>query len=73
MSDVVEIEPEYPDVVVRLEHHVGRDDLAVIAAVVDALDKAGHPLVAEAFPLAADKCRTWDDLMLLARCTVTVL
>lgn len=72
MSDVVDIEPEYPDVQVYLDH-LGQDDLAVIAAVTDALDRAGHPLVADAFPLAADGCHTWDALMRLIRCTVTVI
>lgn len=72
MSDVVDIEPEYPDVQVFLDP-LGEDDLAVITAVVDALDRAGHRLMAEAFSMAALGCPTWDDLMLLIRCTVTVL
>jgi hypothetical protein len=76
MSATVDIEPEYPGVVVDLASLTGGrvdNDLAVIAAVSEALDRAGHPLVADAFPLAAAGCRTWDDLMLLIRCTVTVL
>ncbi len=77
MSQALDIEPEYPDVVVDLTGltggHLVDTDLAVIAAVSEALDKAGHPLVADAFPLAAAGCHTWDDLMLLIRCTVTVL
>ena len=71
MSNVVDIEPEYPDVQVYLDNQP--DALAVVETVTDALDRAGHPLIAEAFSQAAMACESDAELMLLIRCLVTVI
>jgi hypothetical protein len=66
------ITPQRPDVVVHLAE--GRqDDLALIARVGMALDRAGYTATADAFAALANEAETSDDLDLLIRCTVTVL
>jgi hypothetical protein len=66
------ITPQRPDVVVHLAE--GRqDDLALIARVGMALDRAGYTSTADAFAALANEAETSDDLDLLIRCTVTVL
>lgn len=65
------IEPECPEIVI----HIGdleNDDLALINRVTQALATGGHLLMADAFAAVAVTTQTWDELMLLVRCTVSV-
>jgi hypothetical protein len=68
MSVDVDIEPEWPDVQVYLGDDP--DGLEIIDRVTKALDRAGHPLAADAF---AEVAYCTSDLMTLARFSVTVV
>lgn len=71
MSTETDIEPEYPDTQVYLGDNP--NDLVVIERVVAELRRTGHPMIADAFALAARDTLTMSELMLLVRCTVSVI
>jgi hypothetical protein len=65
------IAPLREDVLVRLG--VDPTALEIIEGVVGALEGAGHDATADAFLSSASHCDTDADVLLLARCTVTIL
>lgn len=72
MTDQLAIAPQRPDVVLHLAEGP-QDDLALIARVTAALEKAGYGPTADAFASLAEQYASSEDLQLLIRCTVTVL
>lgn len=71
MSTAAQIGPLCDHVVVRLSPDPVA--LEIIDEVVAALERAGHSAMARVFLSATTRCQTDTEVLLLARCTVTVL